>query len=234
MDGQTKSFVTAVEKLKRSSSASSMAAGKAAQVVIDSRLRGMTDPGSRRTTRAKVVEYLGSVAKDAGHATRPSELNRLIAVHWVGVNFDPKQAATIALSSLIQFARLLKRQPKDETWQIRNGHDDKARALWSRVVSGDVLTCDVRQEVDAVLGRKPRMKRPVDKVKQTMVQISKLAPEQQRELYLALRSIYKKQQQQHAPEPLPQTVGTIAEVIEPPPEQKGSLREALGLGKKAA
>jgi len=162
--------------------------GKAAHTALRKRLKGVYDPGSRRSLRAETVDTMVDRIARAGMRVSGSELNRAVSMYHVAQLYDPKAARQLPITTLRSFCATIKRDAAKEEWLVKPKTEDACRALWARVIEGQVE--DVAEQVRVALGKpkpKPRQPKPkpsvVEQVKKLLPQLSE---ENRRALYIAL------------------------------------------------
>jgi hypothetical protein len=149
-----KSVVTACQKADQNATARQIDIGQRAHIAVKIRTLQGVDAGSRRKLRAEATAEI--VAQLVQARCAPQNFARTIAVGQVAILFGENDAKTLQLSSLVQFVRLVKRNPSKEEWSPKPKSEEPARALWAQVVSGDVQPSAVRAAVDNILGTKPK------------------------------------------------------------------------------
>ena len=159
--------------------------GALTHLAIRARLRGVADPGARRSARADAVKDLRVALTDAG-CDRASELQRWVAVWAVGEVFGMEAARGLPLATLRAFIPLVRRGAKTETWAARSTVRQFAAELWSH--AGAMKTREVAAAIrERVAGtRKPRTAKPVNVLTKIVAAIDALPESAQRQLLAAL------------------------------------------------
>lgn len=188
--------------------------GRIAQSAIDSALKGMKDPGARRTARAICIDDLVEGLTGAG-CERSKELNRWIGVNAVAECFGKEDAATLPLSTLRAFIPLIRREAKYETWAIRRKHIDFSQSLWTAAPT--MLLRNIVAAIQVELGKdrhKPeRTTKPaLSRAEKIRADIETLTLDEQRHLLEVLR---------------------VKLAIRPAPETAPGWLSAIGLKKSA-
>ena len=158
--------------------------GQAAHVAIRAKLKGVQDPGARKTARADAIRALRAALEDAG-CDRATELVRWVGCWAVGEVFGMEQAKLLSLATVRAFIPLVRRNAKTETWAARSTFRDFAKEVWSTAATmkAKEVTAAIRAKVGAT--RKPRtVKAPDPAAAMTKVvkSIEALPVEAQRQL----------------------------------------------------
>ena len=105
--------------------------GQAAHVAIRAKLKGVQDPGARKTARADAIRALRAALEDAG-CDRATELVRWVGCWAVGNVFGMEQAKLLSLATVRAFIPLVRRNAKTETWAARSTFRDFAKEVGQR------------------------------------------------------------------------------------------------------
>lgn len=172
---------------EKSAAAASIAVGLAAHRAIRFRLHSLTDRKSRRDSRAEVLATIAGRLQAAGHRTTPNHVGRYVQVAMVSLCYGAADARKQPVSLLRLFAGTLRRDTSTEEWSIRPKISEAARALWEKILDGQVKPGQVAAAVDQLLGRKPRKAPPKTSATQRVLQgLARLPEDQQRAIYAAL------------------------------------------------
>ena len=181
----------------RHTTADVLALGQLTHVAIRAKLRGVQDPGARKTARADVVKDLRAALTDAG-CDRGSELQRWVACWAVGDVFGIDAARALPLATLRAFIPLVRRNAKTETWAARLTFKPFATELWgtAATMKTAAVAAAIREKVGGT--RKPRTVTPVNALTKVVKAIDALPEQAQREILRALHRRWYPQQAQQA------------------------------------
>lgn len=185
-DPLVRAVISAAAKQSMGAGTASAAVGRAAHALLRARLKGVYEPGGRRTLRAEslasLVDHLGT----AGLPASVGELGRSIQIHHVNLLFGKH----LPLVTTRAFCRCLRRDAKKEEWSIRPKIEDDARAIWARAVDG-LAPAAVADQIAALFPpSKPRKARAKpDPVKLVLLKVASLDARQQRAVHQALGAL---------------------------------------------
>ncbi len=198
-------IVTTCEKANRKASRDVIGLGKSAHQAIRSQLRRVEDPGERKRIRAETVAAIQTALKNAGLGYQASEVSRWVQFFVVADCFGTKEAVGLPVAVLRAFAPTVRRDPKSETWAIKQALRDQVTPLWQRAVSGELSTAAAIEEVGNLVsvGRKQRTPKPKPSIRDRVVKLlTSLDAEDQRVVYAALHKKFAGQvQPQVVPKP---------------------------------
>ncbi len=200
--------INALRKWHQSSCAGSIEVGKRTHAAVRQRLRGVTDPGTRRRLRAETVDDIKAAAIAAGLKAQSNELNRLVGLFHVSELYGVAESKTLSGRTLAAFCATVQRVAKNETWKFKPKIENLARHVFDRAISGELSSDQVKLKVDDLLGRKPRTPQAKPSpARRVLTALARLSKEQQIEVYRALEQKFDK--------PLP--AGNVSIPIASPP-----------------
>ena len=158
LDKLIQKVVDASRKADRNATSAEINVGHAVHRAIITAVSRVRDAKGKRSARADTLAAV--VERLQVEGCRKVNLNRAVQIRHVALLFGVDNARTLPVDVVASFARLIRRDAKREEWLLREKTASPATALWTRVVTDDVLPTDVRCEVDAILGVTPRPPRP--------------------------------------------------------------------------